>query len=145
MKYFWRQICHFNCWEREGVTRLCSVETLRMNLLSVCKRNYASTSWSCDYNLCFNWLVLFVCVLYFLNQKMLEIKRGSVLTMTLTFIVHVWARKIVCVCRQLDCLRQLVVVLCERAQLHDLIQFPYINLHEEVQYTHTLLQFRAVR
>ncbi|XP_053538114.1 nuclear pore complex protein Nup160 [Ictalurus punctatus] len=34
--------------------------------------------------------------------------------------------------RQLDCLRQLVVVLCERAQLHDLIQFPYINLHEEV-------------
>ncbi|XP_060784508.1 nuclear pore complex protein Nup160 isoform X1 [Neoarius graeffei] len=34
--------------------------------------------------------------------------------------------------RQLDCLRQLVVVLCERAQLQDLIQFPYINLHEEV-------------
>uniref|UniRef100_A0A4W4DVH5 Nucleoporin 160 n=1 Tax=Electrophorus electricus TaxID=8005 RepID=A0A4W4DVH5_ELEEL len=33
---------------------------------------------------------------------------------------------------QLDCLRQLVVVLCERAQLHDLVQFPYVNLHEEV-------------
>uniref|UniRef100_A0AAR2IT13 Nucleoporin 160 n=1 Tax=Pygocentrus nattereri TaxID=42514 RepID=A0AAR2IT13_PYGNA len=34
--------------------------------------------------------------------------------------------------RQLDCLRQLVVVLCERAQLQDLVQFPYVNLHEEV-------------
>ncbi|MBN3303741.1 NU160 protein, partial [Amia calva] len=34
--------------------------------------------------------------------------------------------------RQLDCLRQLVVVLCERAQLRDLVQFPYVNLHDEV-------------
>ncbi|CAJ1055772.1 nuclear pore complex protein Nup160 [Xyrichtys novacula] len=33
---------------------------------------------------------------------------------------------------QLDCLRQLVVVLCERSQLHDLVQFPYVNLHDEV-------------
>ncbi|XP_035252589.1 nuclear pore complex protein Nup160 [Anguilla anguilla] len=34
--------------------------------------------------------------------------------------------------RQLDCLRQLVVVLCDRAQLRDLVQFPYVNLHDEV-------------
>ncbi|XP_062856315.1 nuclear pore complex protein Nup160 isoform X2 [Trichomycterus rosablanca] len=34
--------------------------------------------------------------------------------------------------RQLDCLRQLVVVLCERSQLQDLVQFPYVSLHEEV-------------
>ncbi|KAM4618869.1 nuclear pore complex protein Nup160 isoform 2-T2 [Polymixia lowei] len=34
--------------------------------------------------------------------------------------------------RQLDCLRQLVVVLCERSQLQDLVQFSYINLHDEV-------------
>lgn len=34
--------------------------------------------------------------------------------------------------RQLDCLRQLVVVLCERSQLKDLVQFPYVNLHDEV-------------
>nr|XP_055048716.1 nuclear pore complex protein Nup160 [Misgurnus anguillicaudatus] len=34
--------------------------------------------------------------------------------------------------RQLDCLRQLVVVLCERAQLRDLIQFSFVNLHNEV-------------
>nr|XP_023673218.1 nuclear pore complex protein Nup160 [Paramormyrops kingsleyae] len=34
--------------------------------------------------------------------------------------------------RQLDCLRQLVVVLCERSQLQDLVQFPYIGLHDEV-------------
>ncbi|TRZ00171.1 hypothetical protein DNTS_020923, partial [Danionella cerebrum] len=34
--------------------------------------------------------------------------------------------------RQLDCLRQLVVVLCERAQLQDLVQFSFVNLHEEV-------------
>ncbi|RVE71390.1 hypothetical protein OJAV_G00051340 [Oryzias javanicus] len=33
---------------------------------------------------------------------------------------------------QLDCLRQLVVVLCERSQLRDLVQFPYVNLHNEV-------------
>uniref|UniRef100_A0A3B5R5G7 Nucleoporin 160 n=1 Tax=Xiphophorus maculatus TaxID=8083 RepID=A0A3B5R5G7_XIPMA len=33
---------------------------------------------------------------------------------------------------QLDCLRQLVVVLCERSQLQDLVQFPYMNLHDEV-------------
>ncbi|XP_051916119.1 nuclear pore complex protein Nup160 [Hippocampus zosterae] len=33
---------------------------------------------------------------------------------------------------QLDCLRQLVVVLCERAQLHDLVHFSYVNLHDEV-------------
>lgn len=40
-----------------------------------------------------------------------------------------------CVCslrRQLDCLRQLVVVLCERSQLQDLVEFPYVNLHNEV-------------
>ncbi|GCC43328.1 hypothetical protein chiPu_0027392, partial [Chiloscyllium punctatum] len=39
-----------------------------------------------------------------------------------------------CECRggQLDCLRQLVVVLCERSQLQDLVEFPYINLHDEV-------------
>ncbi|KPP68512.1 nuclear pore complex protein Nup160-like, partial [Scleropages formosus] len=34
--------------------------------------------------------------------------------------------------RQLDCLRQLVVVLCERSQLQDLVQFPYVKLHDEV-------------
>ncbi|KAG8431550.1 hypothetical protein GDO86_018318 [Hymenochirus boettgeri] len=34
--------------------------------------------------------------------------------------------------RQLDCLRQLVVILCERCQLRDLVEFPYINLHNEV-------------
>lgn len=34
--------------------------------------------------------------------------------------------------RQLDCLRQLVVVLCERSQLQDLVNFPYVNLHDEV-------------
>uniref|UniRef100_A0A671P196 Nuclear pore complex protein Nup160-like n=1 Tax=Sinocyclocheilus anshuiensis TaxID=1608454 RepID=A0A671P196_9TELE len=34
--------------------------------------------------------------------------------------------------RQLDCLRQLVVVLCERAQLRDLVQFLFVNLHDEV-------------
>ncbi|NWY07888.1 NU160 protein, partial [Nothoprocta ornata] len=34
--------------------------------------------------------------------------------------------------RQLDCLRQLVVVLCERSQLQDLVEFPFINLHNEV-------------
>ncbi|CAL1594807.1 unnamed protein product [Knipowitschia caucasica] len=33
---------------------------------------------------------------------------------------------------QLDCLRQLVVVLCERSQLQDLVQFSYIGLHDEV-------------
>ncbi|KAM9377512.1 nuclear pore complex protein Nup160 isoform 2-T2 [Pholidichthys leucotaenia] len=33
---------------------------------------------------------------------------------------------------QLDCLRQLVVVLCERSQLQDLVKFPYVNLHDEV-------------
>ncbi|XP_069028887.1 nuclear pore complex protein Nup160 [Embiotoca jacksoni] len=33
---------------------------------------------------------------------------------------------------QLDCLRQLVVVLCERSQLQDLVQYPYVNLHDEV-------------
>ncbi|XP_041794882.1 nuclear pore complex protein Nup160 [Chelmon rostratus] len=33
---------------------------------------------------------------------------------------------------QLDCLRQLVVVLCERSQLQDLVQFSYVNLHNEV-------------
>lgn len=40
---------------------------------------------------------------------------------------------------QLDCLRQLVVVLCERSQLQDLVQFSYVNLHDEVHtHTHTL-------
>ncbi|XP_043938685.1 nuclear pore complex protein Nup160 [Protopterus annectens] len=34
--------------------------------------------------------------------------------------------------RQLDCLRQLVVVLCERSQLQDLVDFPYVGLHDEV-------------
>ncbi|XP_051547988.1 nuclear pore complex protein Nup160 isoform X1 [Myxocyprinus asiaticus] len=34
--------------------------------------------------------------------------------------------------RQLDCLRQLVVVLCERSQLRDLVQFSFVNLHDEV-------------
>ncbi|NXU50803.1 NU160 protein, partial [Turnix velox] len=34
--------------------------------------------------------------------------------------------------RQLDCLRQLVVVLCERSQLQDLVEFPYVNLLDEV-------------
>ncbi|XP_048709909.2 nuclear pore complex protein Nup160 isoform X3 [Caretta caretta] len=34
--------------------------------------------------------------------------------------------------RQLDCLRQLVVILCERSQLQDLVEFPYVNLHSEV-------------
>ncbi|XP_068595416.1 nuclear pore complex protein Nup160 [Brachionichthys hirsutus] len=33
---------------------------------------------------------------------------------------------------RLDCLRQLVVVLCERSQLQDLVQFPYVSLHDEV-------------
>lgn len=52
------------------------------------------------------------------------------------FLIHslkwsTWAFG-VCVCRQLDCLRQLVVVLCERAQLRDLVQFSFVNLHDEV-------------
>eukprot|EP00062_Callorhinchus_milii_P024732 gi/632984957/ref/XP_007909410.1/ PREDICTED: nuclear pore complex protein Nup160 isoform X1 [Callorhinchus milii] len=34
--------------------------------------------------------------------------------------------------RRLDCLRELVVVLCERSQLQHLVQFPYVNLHDEV-------------
>ncbi|XP_069082566.1 nuclear pore complex protein Nup160 [Pleurodeles waltl] len=34
--------------------------------------------------------------------------------------------------RQQDCLRQLVVVLCERSQLQDLVEFPFLNLHNEV-------------
>ncbi|XP_065611600.1 nuclear pore complex protein Nup160 [Cyrtonyx montezumae] len=34
--------------------------------------------------------------------------------------------------RQLDCLHQLVVVLCKRSQLQDLVEFPYVNLHNEV-------------
>ncbi|XP_066217650.1 nuclear pore complex protein Nup160 [Saccopteryx leptura] len=34
--------------------------------------------------------------------------------------------------RQLDCLRQLVVVLCERSQLQDLVEFPYVDLHNAV-------------
>lgn len=37
-----------------------------------------------------------------------------------------------CLRRQLDCLRQLVVVLCERSQLQDLVEFPYVNLLNEV-------------
>ncbi|MGH0170041.1 UNVERIFIED_CONTAM: hypothetical protein FKN15_058434 [Acipenser sinensis] len=41
---------------------------------------------------------------------------------------------------QLDCLRQLVVVLCERSQLHDLVEFPYVNLHDEVV---TIIESRA--
>uniref|UniRef100_A0A8C7N882 Nucleoporin 160 n=1 Tax=Oncorhynchus kisutch TaxID=8019 RepID=A0A8C7N882_ONCKI len=44
---------------------------------------------------------------------------------------------------QLDCLRQLVVVLCERSQLQDLVQFSYVNLHDEVD-THTHHRARAV-
>ncbi|KAG9475798.1 hypothetical protein GDO78_003943 [Eleutherodactylus coqui] len=34
--------------------------------------------------------------------------------------------------RQLDCLRQLVIILCERSQLQDLVNFPYVNLQSEV-------------
>ncbi|CAJ0956067.1 unnamed protein product [Ranitomeya imitator] len=34
--------------------------------------------------------------------------------------------------RQLDCLRQLVIVLCERSQLQELVEFPYVNLQSEV-------------
>ncbi|XP_040265174.1 nuclear pore complex protein Nup160 [Bufo bufo] len=34
--------------------------------------------------------------------------------------------------RQLDCLRQLVIVLCERSQLQELVDFPYVNLQNEV-------------
>ncbi|KAM4874044.1 LOW QUALITY PROTEIN: nuclear pore complex protein Nup160-like [Thomomys bottae] len=34
--------------------------------------------------------------------------------------------------RQLYCLRQLVVILCECSQLQDLVEFPYVNLHNEV-------------
>ncbi|XP_073515088.1 nuclear pore complex protein Nup160 isoform X1 [Phyllobates terribilis] len=34
--------------------------------------------------------------------------------------------------RQLDCLRQLVIVLCERSQLQELVEFPYVNLQNEV-------------
>ncbi|XP_057705577.1 nuclear pore complex protein Nup160 isoform X2 [Corythoichthys intestinalis] len=33
---------------------------------------------------------------------------------------------------QLDCLRQLVVVLCERGQTKDLVRLPYVDLHDEV-------------
>ncbi|CDQ65310.1 unnamed protein product [Oncorhynchus mykiss] len=43
---------------------------------------------------------------------------------------------------QLDCLRQLVVVLCERSQLQDLVQFSYVNLHDEVD-THTVVAKKA--
>ncbi|XP_066487596.1 nuclear pore complex protein Nup160 [Tiliqua scincoides] len=42
--------------------------------------------------------------------------------------------------RQLDCLRQLVVVLCERSQLQDLVEFPYVNLHNEVV---GIIEYRA--
>ncbi|XP_028306669.1 nuclear pore complex protein Nup160 [Gouania willdenowi] len=41
---------------------------------------------------------------------------------------------------RLDCLRQLVVVLCERSQLQDLVRFPYVDLHEEVV---TIIESRA--
>ncbi|XP_072022544.1 nuclear pore complex protein Nup160-like [Amphiura filiformis] len=34
--------------------------------------------------------------------------------------------------RRHDCLRQFVVVLCERAQIKQLCQFPYVDLHDEV-------------
>lgn len=49
-----------------------------------------------------------------------------------------------CVYRQLDCLRQLVVVLCERSQLKDLVQFSYVNLHDEVS-VHILACFYLIR
>nr|XP_060628620.1 nuclear pore complex protein Nup160 [Anolis sagrei ordinatus] len=42
--------------------------------------------------------------------------------------------------RQLDCLRQLVIVLCERSQLQDLVEFPYVNLHNEVV---GIIEYRA--
>ncbi|XP_062972887.1 nuclear pore complex protein Nup160 [Elgaria multicarinata webbii] len=42
--------------------------------------------------------------------------------------------------RQLDCLRQLVVVLCERSQLQDLVEFPYVNLQNEVV---GIIEYRA--
>jgi nuclear pore complex protein Nup160 len=35
--------------------------------------------------------------------------------------------------RRKDCLRQLVVVLSERGELQDLVQFPYKDLEEEVR------------
>ena len=44
--------------------------------------------------------------------------------------------------RQLDCLRQLVVVLCERSQLQDLVEFPYVNLHNEVTLRHEVVRPR---
>ena len=34
--------------------------------------------------------------------------------------------------RRKDCLRQLLVVLCERGELQQLVQFPYIDLESDV-------------
>ncbi|XP_078662026.1 nuclear pore complex protein Nup160-like [Branchiostoma floridae x Branchiostoma belcheri] len=36
--------------------------------------------------------------------------------------------------RRKDCLRQFIVVLCERSQLQTLVEFPYVGLHDEVVY-----------
>ncbi len=42
--------------------------------------------------------------------------------------------------RRKDCLRQLLVVLCERGELQQLVQFPYIDLEDEVV---SILESRA--
>ncbi|CAH1256707.1 NUP160 [Branchiostoma lanceolatum] len=36
--------------------------------------------------------------------------------------------------RRKDCLRQFIVILCERSQLQTLVEFPYVGLHDEVVY-----------
>ena len=35
-----------------------------------------------------------------------------------------------------DCLRQFVVILCERQQLQALVQFPYMNIYDDVRTLH---------
>lgn len=34
--------------------------------------------------------------------------------------------------RKRDCLHRFMVVLCERGQLQELCEYPYVNLHDEV-------------
>ena len=38
----------------------------------------------------------------------------------------------VCDFRRKDCLRQFIVILCERSQLQALVEFPYVDLHDDV-------------
>lgn len=47
-------------------------------------------------------------------------------------IVKRWTFLFVCVDRKKDCLRQFLVVLCERGDVSDLVSFDYQELEEEV-------------